>query len=114
MAIGLPAHAARKAILDFSLAWYADDTDQRFPEAWIRSVVKALTSDWNDPTRRARMKAAAEGQVDEGAARARSAALKASHDARVARQTEEARAALARTGGPQERDPRKLLGGIGS
>lgn len=56
--VGLPRAVARKAILDFSLAWNAKTADQRFPDAWVGSVVKALTGDWSDSAKRSRMRAA--------------------------------------------------------
>lgn len=57
--VGMPAPVALKAILDFSLAWSAKPSDLRFPDAWVGSAVKALTGDWSDTAKRARMRAAA-------------------------------------------------------
>lgn len=116
IAVGIPKPVALKAILDFSLAWNAKETDQRFHEAWVGSVVKALTGDWSDPAKRARMRAAAEEQgPDEATLEAEAAARRARHDERIRQKNEAANAMLAKTGGlPPGLDPRKLVDGIGS
>lgn len=117
--VGLPEPVSRAFLADWSLRQNAKANDLRTVDAWCASGTKALTSEWTRD--KAALRALAE-RPDEGAQKARQAALQAQHEARIARLDAEAREANARRRAAGEHVPdfpgagtdvQKLVEGIG-
>lgn len=82
--------------------------DRRRPVEWVQDVVKWIRRDFRDPKRRP------EKPADEGSGAARQRELEAQRQATIDRLNAEAAAAKQGRDTAPERDPRKLVAGIGN